>query len=239
MENYQNLSWDDIKAMYAETHKIVQELVQQSKEFEKKREKEIERIDRMYEKNAREFEKTEQLISNLGAESKETDKRLAKLREESEKIDQELKQEMKKLSKLVGGIGHSNGEMAEEYFYNAFKADISFANEKFDIIEKNKKISNRELEAEYDLLLFNGKSAAIIEVKYNAKPENIRVDRIISRVEIFKKLMPACKDFNVYLGVAAMSFKEGLEAELHQAGIATIRPVGKKMVKFDKDVKVF
>ena len=221
MENYQNLSWDDIKAMYAETHKIVQELVQQSKEFEKKREKEIERIDRMYEKNAREFEKTEQLISNLGAESKETDKLI------------------KKLSKLVGGMGNSNGEMAEEYFYNAFKADISFANEKFDIIEKNKKISNREHEAEYDLLLFNGKSAAIIEVKYNAKPENIRVDRIISRVEIFKKLMPACKDFNVYLGVAAMSFKEGLEAELHQAGIATIRPVGKKMVKFDKDVKVF
>jgi len=221
MENYQNLSWDDIKAMYAETHKIVQELAQQSKEFEKKREKEIERIDRMYEKNAREFEKTEQLISNLGAESKETDKLI------------------KKLSKLVGGMGNSNGEMAEEYFYNAFKADISFANEKFDIIEKNKKISNRELEAEYDLLLFNGKSAAIIEVKYNAKPENIRVDRIISRVEIFKKLMPACKDFNVYLGVAAMSFKEGLEAELHQAGIATIRPVGKKMVKFDKDVKVF
>jgi len=136
-------------------------------------------------------------------------------------------------------MGNSNGEMAEEYFYNAFKADTSFANEKFDIINKNTKISNNELEAEYDLLLFNGKSAAIIEVKYNAKPENIKVERIISRVETFKKLMPAYKDFNIYLGVAAMSFKEGLEAELHQAGIATIRPVGKKVVKFDKDVRVF
>ena len=116
---------------------------------------------------------------------------------------------------------------------------MAFIYENERIFKEQNAEANKELEAEYDLLLFNEKSAAIIEVKYNAKPENINVERIISRVEIFKKLMPAYKDFNIYLGVAAMSFKEGLERELHQAGIATIRPVGKKMVRFDKDVKVF
>jgi len=178
-------------------------------------------------------------IAERERERMEKERERERERKELDKRFKETEKLIKELSKSVGGMGNSNGEMAEEYFYNAFKADTSFVNEKFDIIKKNSRISNRELEAEYDLLLFNGKSAAIIEVKYNAKPENIKVERIISRVETFKKLMPAYKDFNIYLGVAAMSFKEGLEAELHQAGIATIRPVGKKVVKFDKDVRVF
>jgi hypothetical protein len=175
MENYKNLSWDDIKAMYAETDQR--------------------------------FKETDQLIKNL--------------------------------SKLVGGISNSNGEMAEEYFYNAFKADKTFANEKFIKIKRNLAFKRDDVEAEFDLLLFNGKSAAIIEVKYNAKPENISVKKIISRVDIFKILYPEFKTFNIYLGVAAMSFRKGLEERLHRNGIATIRPIGKKIVKFDKTVKVF
>jgi len=186
MENYQNLSWDDIRAMSAETSKIVHEFVQQSKE-----------------------------------------------------TDRELKQEIKKLAKLVGGMGHSNGEMAEEYFYNTFQSDKSFANEKFYKVQRNQIYRKEEIKAEFDIVLLNGRSAALIEVKYNAKPENVSIEKIVSKIKFFKILYPECKEHNIYLGVAAMSFKEGLEEELHQAGIATIRPVGKKVVKFDKDVKVF
>jgi len=216
------LTYEAMMAFIYENERFLTEQLAETRQFfrEKTAERERERKERERERKEKERERER--------ERKELDKRF----KETEKL-------IKEISKSVGGMGNSNGEMAEEYFYNAFKADTSFANEKFDIINKNTKISNNELEAEYDLLLFNGKSAAIIEVKYNAKPENIKVERIISRVETFKKLMPAYKDFNIYLGVAAMAFKEGLEAELHQAGIATIRPVGKKMVKFDKDVKVF
>jgi len=210
MENYQNLSWDDIKAMYAETDKR--------------------------------FKETEQFIKNLSIESKKTDKRFKETKQfiknlsiESEKTDKLIKN----LSKLVGGMGNSNGEMAEEYFYNAFQADKYFANERFYRVRRNQIYRKEEIKAEFDLVLLNGKSAALIEVKYNAKPDNVSIEKIISKIAYFKILYPECKNFNIYLGVAAMSFKEGLEAELHQAGIATIRPVGKKMVKFDKDVKVF
>jgi len=52
-------------------------------------------------------------------------------------------------------------------------------------------------------------------------------------------LCPEYKNHKIYLGVAAMSFKAGLETELHNAGIATIKQVGEKMVVCDKDVKVF
>ena len=186
--------------------------------------------------------KTTKLQEETDRQMQETDRRMQETAirmQETDRLFKESNERLSKLGKYLGGVSNSNGEMAEEYFYSAFKTDKTFANEKFDKVRRNLAYNNGEQEAEFDLVLFNGKSAALIEVKYNAKPDNISVEKMISRVEIFKTLSPKCKNFNIYLGVAAMSFKKGLEAELHQAGIATIKQVGKKMVVCDKDVKVF
>jgi len=180
-----------------------------------------------------------QLMKENSQKNQELREFLEKSSQELKKMSEESDRKLNKLGKFVGGIAHSNGELAEEYFYSAFKADATFANEKFDKIKKNMAFNDGEKGAEFDLVLLNGKSAALIEIKYNAKPENISVEKIISRVEIFKTLAPKYEDYDIYLGVAAMSFKKELETELHQAGIATIRPVGEKMVVFDQDVKVF
>ena len=77
------------------------------------------------------------------------------------------------------------------------------------------------------------------QFKENAKPDNIEIDRIISRVEVFKILFPNYKHHKIYLGVAAMSFHKSIVWQLHRAGIATIRPIGKKMVVYDKTVRAF
>jgi len=218
MNNYNHLSWDDIKAMYAETDR---------------RFKETEKI---VKETSLQMKETERIM----AESKaERDRAIKESNAEMKKILKETSLQVKELSRNIGGISNSNGEMAEEYFYNSFKADTTFANEKFDRVEKNTKTSRDGVEAEFDLILMNGKSAAVIEVKYNAKPDNILIDKLIERADIFKKLYPEYKNHNIYLGVAAMSFKSGLETKLHNAGIATIKQIGKKMVVFDKDVKAF
>ena len=76
-------------------------------------------------------------------------------------------------------------------------------------------------------------------MKYKAKPDNIDTEHLISRAERFKEFAPVYKNHNIYLGVAAMSFKKGLASELHKAGIVTIHPIGKKMVIYDKKARVF
>ena len=225
MENYQNLSWDDIKAMYAETAKRFKETEKFIKNLSIESDRKLDKLS----------ESMAESIAEVTQQHKETDRLIKNLSIESEKTEKLIKE----LSKNVGGMGNSNGEMAEEYFYSAFKADKFFANERYYKVRRNQIYRKEEIEAEFDLVLLNGKSAALIEVKYNAKPDNVSVEKIISKIKYFKILYPECENFKIYLGVAAMSFKKGLEAELHQAGIATIRPVGKKMVKFDKDVKVF
>ena len=215
MEKDQNLTWDDIKKMFAETDHLF-------KETDRKLKKE----NALWRKVMKELDEKAQ---------REREEYFKEWKEQDKKIDERFK----KLEKYIGGIANSNGELAEEYFYNAFKRNMSFVNENFDNIKRNLSCARGALEAEFDLVLFNGKSAALIEVKYNAKPDNIEIDTLISRVEVFRILFPEYAHYQIYLGVAAMSFKKDLVWRLHRAGIATIRPVGKKMVVYDKKVKVF
>jgi hypothetical protein len=158
---------------------------------------------------------------------------------EFEKSRKDFDRRMKKLEELTGGIANNNGEMAEEYFYRAFKRNKTFVNEAFDKVLRNRCIINGIWHAEFDLLLLNGKSVVIIEVKYRAKQDNIDIEKLISKIEPFKVLFPDYKNHSVYLGVAAMSFNKLLVNKLHKAGIATIHQEGKKIVVYDREVKVF
>ena len=218
MKKNQNLTWDDIKKMFAETDRQFKETNRHLKAEHASLLKEIKESRRAFKDYVKENEKE---------------------RKEGKERSKEMDEYLKELGRQVGGIAHSNGALAEEYFYNAFKRNMTFVNESFNSIKKNLSYNNGTLEAEFDLVLFNGKSAALIEIKYNAKPDNIEIEKLISRVTVFRILFPEYAHYNIYLGVAAMSFKKDLVWRLHRAGIATIRPVGKKMVVYDKKVKVF
>ena len=197
MNTYQNLTWDDLKAMIAE--------------------------------NTQQMKESRQRMEELNAK---TDRQIKKIRADMAK-------DFKELNRQLGGISKSNGDMAEEFFFNAFRKDKIFMNEKYDQIHKGYFYSIDDIRNEFDIVFINGKSIAIVEVKYKAKPENIDTEHLISRAERFKNFAPVYKNHKIYLGVAAMSFKKGLASDLHKAGIVTIHPVGKKMVIYDKEAKVF
>jgi predicted AAA+ superfamily ATPase len=188
---------------------------------------------------------TAQLMNGNDQEFKrmraESDQRLEKMRAETDQQIKETGQEIKELGRYLGGISHSNGEMAEEYFYNTLKRDKTFVHENFDKISRNLTYRGEDdnLKMECDIFLFNGKSAAMIEVKYNAKPENVDIESLDYRVAKFKILFPEYQNHKIYLGIAAMSFKKGFARELRNTGFATIHQIGKKMVIYDKEVKAF
>ena len=207
MTENQNLTWDDIKAMFVETAQLNKETSHLNKESAQ-----ILKETRLMKKDWN---------ATFGKRAKEDDKRFAKL------------------EKLIGGIGNNNGEMAEEFFFNAFRKDKIFMNEKYDKIHKGFFSSIDPYRGEFDIVFFNGKSVAVIEVKYKATPENVDIETIISRIAQLKEFSPEFKNHNIYLGVAAMAFRSGLASKLHKAGIATVHPVGKKMVIYDKGVKAF
>ena len=92
---------------------------------------------------------------------------MRKSREDMRKSREDMNASIKAMQKELGGISNSNGEMAESYFINSFNRTPQFAGQTFQFIDANIKRSAKalNLKEEYDLLLYNGISVAIIEIK--------------------------------------------------------------------------
>jgi len=175
--------------------------------------------------NAKKSAETDRMLKELIQNSKETDKKIADMRDE------------------LGGIGKNNGLIAEEIVYHSLEKDKFFAGIQFDFIdhglEPSRKLPDgRKVKGEYDVILKNGSSIAIIEVKHRVGREAL--DRLIEvQLPRFKQIYPEYKDFKMYLGLGGMSFERGVAEEAHRQGIATLMLSGDAVEINDKDVKAW
>jgi len=186
---------------------------------------------------------------NSWAEFQETRRYLAELHAENEKLiketalamkkgSEDFDRRMKELQKTLGGMANSHGSFAEEYFFNSFEdGEQNFFGEHFDEIRKNIHNKKKDIEDEYDIVLFNGVSVAIIEVKYNARKND--VNKVLQKAETFRILYSDYKDFKIYLGLASMAFSPAVEQECIEKGIAIIKQMGDIVVINDAHLKVF
>ena len=200
-----------------------------------KRQEEIDRI--LSEK----FAETDRIIKENAKRQEETDRQMKETDRQMKETDRQMKEtdrRMKELQKHVGGIANSQGDFAEEYFFNSFdQGKTNFFGEKFDIIKRNLTNVWQGLEDEYDIVLYNHASVAIIEVKYKIKIEHIT--KVLKKPETFRILFPHYKDYKIFLALASMSFSKGLEEECKNKGIAIIKQVGDTIVIYDKHLKTF
>ena len=177
---------------------------------------------------------------------KEFDKSLKESREEFDRQSKKNDAEFKRINKIceansreIGGITHSNGEVAESYFINSFKKHPYFAGQDFQYLDSKRSCYSKalDLQDEYDLILTNGASIVIIEIKYKARKDD--VEQVLKKAETFRKLQPHYKDFAIYLGLAGLHVYQNAENEAKKQGIAVIKQVGKAMVVHDTNLKVF
>jgi len=157
--------------------------------------------------------------------------------QETDRQMQETDRRMKELQKQIGGMAYNQGSFAEEYFFNSFEnGKQNFFGEKFDKIKKHLTHFWQGVEDEYDIVLYNHASVALIEVKYKAHLNDIPM--VLRKAETFRILFPNYKDFKIYLGLASMSFYPELEEECINQGIAIIKQVGDTVVINDKHLKI-
>jgi len=158
--------------------------------------------------------------------------------QEAEKRNKEAEKRMKKIEETVGSWSNNHGCFAEEYFFNSFEnGKQNFFGEKFDEIEKNVKGIKKNYKDEYDILLINGKSLGIVEVKFKAHKND--VPKILKKAETIRINFPEFKNHQVYLGLATMAFYPELEQECIDHGIAIIKQVGDTVVINDKNLRTY
>ena len=197
-------------------------------------------------------------LESVWAAFRETDRLFKESREafdrRSEAIDLEMKQSredfdrrmkesgadfdrrMQKLESITGSISNNYGKFAEEYFFNSFqKGKQNFFGEKFDEIKKN--LKGTETDDEFDIVMLNGHSVGLVEVKFKAHENDI--PKVLKKVYTFRANFPKYQNHKVYLGLATMVFYPELEDECIQQGIAVIKQVGDTVVINDKHLKAF
>ena len=239
----------DLKKLDAEFKKRDKKLDAEFKRRDKKLDAEFKRrdkkLDAMFKRRDKkldaEFKRRDE---KLDAEFKRRDekheeesaKRKAELDAMFKRRDEENQKFWDRLNGEWGKHQNSIGEIAEQYFYNSFKVGkANFFGEKFDEIRK--KIQGLMIEDEYDILLINGKSIALIEVKYKAHENDIK--KVLRKVETFRVNFPYYANHKVYLGLASLAFYEEAEKLCKEKGIAVIKQVGDTLVMFEENIKAY
>ena len=173
---------------------------------------------------------------------KETDERFKKTDERFKETDERFKKTdrfIKNLSINVDGISRTQGEITEDYFFNILKEDKRVGELKFDNIERNLyQYARHNLKGEYDIIMFNGDSVLIVEIKN--KIRNKDIDNLKNKqIANFRELFPNYKDFKIYGAVAGFTIKDELIKKATDEGFFVLQKKGDMMVERHKNIKSY
>jgi hypothetical protein len=167
----------------------------------------------------------------------------AKMQKKNEEGFAELREYVYAVNGSVERIKKSRGRVAEQYFYNSLNATKTLGGVHFDYLKKNLKSSiplgdGQTLDGEYDILMINGNSVGIVEVKSSVYKKNI--DNLVNNQLIsFKKLFPMYANYNFYLGIGGMSFDKQAEDAAKKLGVCILKLNGDAVEIYDKNLKVY
>jgi len=165
-----------------------------------------------------------------------TDAQLAKTDAQLAKTDAQLARTDEKLretNRIMSNIGINLGSVAEEFFYYALLEKKTLGNVAFDDIRYNVFSKTKKLEDEFDIVMFNGNSVGIIEVKHKVHPNDIEVLKS-KKLRNFKLLFPDYADSKFILGVAGMSIPADTAKLAKEEGMVVLRQKG-DLLEVDED----
>jgi hypothetical protein len=150
----------------------------------------------------------------LREQSAETDARIAK----TEVLVAET-------TKQLGGMGNSNGAFAEDYFFNALGDTMQFGGQHYDMVDGNLRRNINGVKDQFDVVMYNGTSVAIIEVKYKADAKDVD-DLVTRKLKNFRGFFPQYDSCKIYLGLGSMSFDPKVISRAYELGIGILEQKG-------------
>ena len=173
---------------------------------------------------------TEKRFKETDKKFKETDKKF----KETDKQFKETDKQLKKLGIIIGNIGNNQGDVAEEYFVNSLKNSLKIANIDFDLLLTNVGLKVKNIRDEFDILLVNGESIALIEVKYKVHPNILEV--LPKKIEHLK-LMPQYKNYKIYAGIAGFYIPDEVIEEATKQGYFVLQRKGDVIQTYADNLK--
>jgi hypothetical protein len=165
---------------------------------------------------------------------------VAGLAVKSDRLDaQQAKTDAKldRLAAMYGGVSENQGAAAEEYFFNSLSQAKQIGEIHFDAVLPKVYGGKMGQQQEYDLVLLNGDSAAIVEVKYKVHPSSLA--QLQKRLTLFKEHFPEHKNMKLYGGVAGFSVPDEVTNEAHSKGFFVLKRLGETFAVDAQSMKAF
>ena len=151
-------------------------------------------------------------------QAQEDEKRRKALDEQMRKTDIKVN----KLSDKIDRMTNNQGDIVEEIFKNSIiKNNLKVWGIVFDDIYINIGKHNKKGQTEYDILLINGSTAAIIEVKSKAHLNDIA--RFESKIERFRLLFTEYASYDLYIGIASLHINADIIKECKENGYGILK----------------
>ncbi|MCL1928965.1 MAG: hypothetical protein FWG07_09275 [Treponema sp.] len=135
--------------------------------------------------------------------------------------------EMKYLSQKMGYLNNRFGELAEHLVAPNIQEKFRVFGFAFDQMSQNHEITDAEanLVAEIDILLENGDTVMVVEVK--AKPLQKDIDNHVKRMEILRRRADLKNDKRKYQGaIAGAIMSKPVRDAIHKTGFYAIEQTG-------------
>ena len=165
---------------------------------------------------SRKFDETALIVA---ATSRRVDETTLVVKETSRKLDE--------VGARMGSMAQNLGDVAESFFYNALNVTPEIGGIAFDSVSPNLVLGTSKSNAEFDIVLVNGASVAIVEVKFKAHLNDL--DQVEKQIERYRTLQPAHKDYKIYGGIAGQSVPANVIAAARERGLFVLQQVGTVM----------
>ncbi len=170
-------------------------------------------------------------ISRLEKAQEETNEQMKETRAYMKLLTKETNDQMKETAKHVkalteniNGVNKSIGLEVEDFFYSSLKRNPRIANINFDYVYQNDIRNLRGESQEIDILLENGSSIGVVEVKNKVTQKSIdQLDKIMDRFDYFH---PIYKDYTVIGAIAGKIFPKHLQEQTLNKGYSVITQQG-------------
>ena len=164
------------------------------------------------------------LFAQTDAQMARTDARIDALFAQTDAQMARTDARIDKLAKLYGNLSENQGSVAEEFFFNSLTANPVIGGIQFDRVMGNVVIGSPSKRQEFDIVLVNGNSVAVLEVKQKAHVSTL--DQLEKQLHRYREAFPEYANYKLYGGVAGLSVPDSVVEEAHERGMFVLRQKG-------------
>ena len=182
------------------------------------------RVDAVCARLDRVSDKLDRVSDRLDRVSDKVDRASDRLDRVSDKLDR-VSNKVDRMAEMYGGVSNNQGAVAEEFYYNSLKAKPVIKGIRFDYVDRNWGKTSRNQQDEFDLVLLNGSTVFVFEVKYKARESDLQ--RLLTTKKTnFNQFFPEYRDYDQHWGLATFHIHDKLKAQALKKGLTLLQRKG-------------